>query len=125
MRGAASKRQSNSMNRTTDENGLRLHLLGELSEAEQAQLEQRLMTDPDFFAQLEVAEDELADDYVRGKLTPAENAKVSRDWKDPALHLTRIRGIYRRMTAPPNHGAHDVALPGPDRTSDSDFTGPL
>src|SRR5215831_8928385 len=44
------------------------YLLGELSEAECSALEQRYFTDPALFDQIVEVENELADDYARGRL---------------------------------------------------------
>lgn len=45
------------------------YLLGELSESEQAELEEKYFTDPQAFDQLLRIESELVDDYVRGQLS--------------------------------------------------------
>jgi anti-sigma factor RsiW len=45
------------------------YLLGELPEAWQVQFEERLFTDPDSYTQLQVVEENLIDEYVRGKLS--------------------------------------------------------
>lgn len=58
-----------------DEEHLREYLLGELKEAEQQALEQRLMADTELFDLLQVAEDELVDDYVSGALTASEEGR--------------------------------------------------
>lgn len=48
------------------------YLLGTLSEAEREQLEEQYFSDDDEFENFEVAEDEVVDRYVRGKLTARE-----------------------------------------------------
>jgi hypothetical protein len=48
------------------------YLLGDLSEDEQVQLEERYFTDDDCFQQLLALEDELIDDYVRGELAAGD-----------------------------------------------------
>src|SRR5882724_403034 len=58
-----------------DEVHLRKYLLGELNEAEQQALEERLMAETEFFDLLQVAEDELVDDYLRGALSGDERGK--------------------------------------------------
>ncbi|PYS70334.1 MAG: hypothetical protein DMF69_13855 [Acidobacteria bacterium] len=45
------------------------YLLGELSESEQSVLEKEYFTDPQFFDQMLKIENELVDDYVRGRLS--------------------------------------------------------
>src|SRR2546427_2600392 len=46
------------------------YLLGELSEAEQAALEEKYFMDQQVFDQIGEAENELVDNYARGRLTP-------------------------------------------------------
>lgn len=57
---------------------MRSYLLGELSEQEREQVEQRLMTDDDLYQRLLLAEDDLIDEYVSGALSDQERAKFSR-----------------------------------------------
>jgi hypothetical protein len=57
---------------------IRRYLLGDLSEQEREQVEQRLMSDDDLYQQLLVAEDELIDEYVSDELPEQERAKFSR-----------------------------------------------
>lgn len=46
------------------------YLLGELSEAWKARFEEYLFADPDCYEQLQIVEEGLIDDYVRGRLNP-------------------------------------------------------
>ena len=48
------------------------YLLGTLSEAEREHLEEQYFSDDDKFENIEIAEDEVVDRYVRGKLAPNE-----------------------------------------------------
>src|SRR5688572_8598526 len=61
-----------------DEGHLRKYLLGELSEAEQHALEERLLTKNELFELLTVVEDELIEDYVDGTLSRAERSRVDK-----------------------------------------------
>src|SRR5262245_42673804 len=54
------------------------YLLGELSEAEQLNLEERFFTDDEFYAQLLACEDELRYDYARGTLSKSERQLFER-----------------------------------------------
>jgi CHAT domain-containing protein/tetratricopeptide (TPR) repeat protein len=54
---------------------LRKYLLGELPEAAQQALEERLMTEAELFDLLQVAEDELIDDYLLGALSVSERSR--------------------------------------------------
>jgi hypothetical protein len=51
---------------------IRQYLLGQLAEEEQQAIEQRLLTEDALFAELEVTEGELFDEYVANELTPAD-----------------------------------------------------
>src|ERR1041384_503134 len=58
---------------SNDQTTIRQYLLGELSdEAQRQQVEERLLTDDDFFQELEITEDELIDQYLTGALTADE-----------------------------------------------------
>lgn len=61
--------------RVADEALIKRYLLGELAEAEQLQLEERLLTDEEYFAQLQSVEEDLIDSYARGALPPSEVEK--------------------------------------------------
>src|SRR5437763_13029071 len=54
------------------------YLFGELSEAEQARLEERYFTDTQTFEQLAQLEAELIDDYARGRLSTQMRARFER-----------------------------------------------
>lgn len=55
---------------------IKRYLLGSLGEAEQATVEERLMVDEEYFNELPLVEGELADDFVFGNLSEAEEAKA-------------------------------------------------
>jgi hypothetical protein len=61
-----------------DERTVRRYLLDELDPEERQRLEERLLDDgDDFFNQLQLAEEELADDYVTGALSDSERARYT------------------------------------------------
>jgi hypothetical protein len=64
--------------KSKDEILIRDYLLGELPLAEQAQLEQRLMTEDDCFQVAAAVEEELVDQYLYGNLSKDEEEKFSR-----------------------------------------------
>lgn len=67
------------MEQRTDEEKLMVrYLLGELSEAEQTQLEDRFFMDNDLFELLQMVKDELIDDYVQGLLSAHERERFER-----------------------------------------------
>ncbi len=53
----------------------RRYLLGNMSEDEREQVESRLMTDDEFFRQINLIEDELVDDYLSGALSPKDRKR--------------------------------------------------
>src|SRR5688572_28613192 len=50
-----------------DKNSITEYLLGRLTEAEEEQLELRLLTDPEFAEEYDILVNEITDDYVEGK----------------------------------------------------------
>lgn len=61
-----------------EEARLRRYLLGRLDSTERATVEQRMLTEPQYFSELSRAEEELIDDYARGTLEPAEKQEFER-----------------------------------------------
>lgn len=66
-----------------NENILRQYLLGTLPEAECSTIEQKLMNDGEFGERIEVAEDEIIEDYLQGGLSAAERRAVERHFLRP------------------------------------------
>lgn len=54
---------------------IRRYLLGELSEQEQEQVEQRLLSDDDYYQQVQIAEDELLFDFVSDELPSQDKTR--------------------------------------------------
>jgi CHAT domain-containing protein/tetratricopeptide (TPR) repeat protein len=66
------------MNQTiNEEEAIKQYLLGRLSEEEQTPLEERLLTDDDFFERLKLAEDELIDELLGGGLGTDERERFN------------------------------------------------
>jgi CHAT domain-containing protein/cytochrome c-type biogenesis protein CcmH/NrfG len=60
-----------------DQNTIRRYLLGEVTEDGELRLvEERLLTDDEYFEEIAVIEDELIDQYVSGSLSPGEQEKI-------------------------------------------------
>jgi hypothetical protein len=74
-----------------DEKLLRLYLLGELPTDEQQQLEERLLTDDDYFQQLVIQEDELVDDYVSDNLSSHEREKFNQHFLSTPERQQQLR----------------------------------
>src|SRR6266576_5012016 len=60
----------------TQEHRLREYLLGQLTEAENEQVELRLLTEPEFAEEYDIVVNEITDDYVAGKFEGAELRQV-------------------------------------------------
>jgi len=75
-------------NRTQDEELMIKYLLGDLSEEEQVEIEQRFLKDPAYLEQLQALEAELNDEYVRGEL----GARDQERW----AHRFSTSGEWRR-----------------------------
>lgn len=58
-----------------NEEFIRRYLLGLLGQQEQRQLEERLLSDTEYFEELLITEDELVDDYLEGALSEREREK--------------------------------------------------
>lgn len=54
---------------------IKCYLLGVLDEPKQHDFEQRLLTDEVFFEELQIAEDDLIDDYLANRLSPSERSQ--------------------------------------------------
>jgi hypothetical protein len=95
---------------------IRRYLLGDLSEQEREQVEQRLMSDDDLYQQLLVAEDELIDEYVSDELPEQERAKFSHHFLSvPELRQdVKLAAVLRKHaleTAQQEVVAHKPAAP--------------
>ncbi|HEX8186509.1 MAG TPA: tetratricopeptide repeat protein, partial [Blastocatellia bacterium] len=63
------------MERNNDEKQIVRYLLGQLGEDEQRRVEERLISNDEYFELLLVAEDDLIDDYVKSKLPAGERER--------------------------------------------------
>lgn len=78
---------------------IRGYLLGELSEPEREQVEQRLMSDDTLYERLLLAEDDLIDEYVSGTLSDGDRVKFSRRF----LQVPTLRQDVRSVVALRKH----------------------
>jgi hypothetical protein len=72
------------------ENLIRRYLLGELAEANQAALEQELLSDRSKFDQAWAIENELVDNYVRGEMSRADRERFEAHYLASPLHRERV-----------------------------------
>ena len=63
---------------TFQDDQIRRYLLGDLPEPEEREIEIAYFRDPDLLARLELARDDLADDYAAMRLSPADREKFER-----------------------------------------------
>jgi anti-sigma factor RsiW len=66
------------MSRTFQDHEIRQYLLGDLSPAEEEQIETTWFRQPELLARVELARDDLADDYAAGRLSKADREKFER-----------------------------------------------
>jgi hypothetical protein len=78
-------------NRFIEDDVIERYLLGELSTAEQPELEQRYFTDPEFLRRIEAVEDDLIDSYVRRELEPARRERFESHFLVPPGRRERVR----------------------------------
>jgi hypothetical protein len=84
----------------TDENArLRRFLLGQLSEPERVEVEQRLLNEEDLFQELLLLEEDLTDEYVFGDLPEAERARYEQQVAGSPDRLEAIR-LARLLRGP-------------------------
>jgi hypothetical protein len=87
---------------TTDESArLRRFLLGQLSEPERVEVEQRLMTEESLFQELLLLEEDLTDEYVFGDLPEAERGRFEQHVavSPDRLEAIRLARLLRRPAA--------------------------
>lgn len=72
------------------ENLIRRYLLGELTETDQAALEQELLIDRSKFDEVWAVENELIDSYVRGEMSPADRERFEGNYLASPLHRERL-----------------------------------
>ncbi len=86
------------------------YLLGELSAEEQRHIDEQLFVNDDYFERLMATEDELIEDYLRGRLSATERQQFERNFLNSAdlrkkvdrtkLLLTYIDDAVRRSQPP-------------------------
>lgn len=88
-----------------DHNRIRLFLLGKLADGEKEQIEQKLLTNDDFFEEILIVEEELADEYVAGDLSREERADFESHFlatPERQQNLRFAQALSRYVTAEAN-----------------------
>jgi hypothetical protein len=78
------------MNIDQSENLIRRYLLGELTEADQAALEQELLIDRGKFDQVWDVENELVDSYARSEMSRADRERFEAHYLASPFHRERV-----------------------------------
>jgi hypothetical protein len=79
---------------------LRAYLLGQAAEATAEQMEVRALDDEDFFATIKGVEDDLFDEYARGRMTEAERSLFLAKYGAERERLRVAHALAARMARP-------------------------
>lgn len=93
------------MRTVESDNKLTQYLLGDLSNEERIEVEDRYLSDEKFFDDLLVAEDELIDDYVRGRMSRADRERFERNFLCSTARMGRVKSARALMRFADRHGA--------------------
>src|SRR5881227_1771003 len=83
---------------------IKKYLLGQLAGADLAEIERRLLTDDEFYEEVQVMEDELVDEYVNAELSPDERRLFEKNFLADAESRTKLRlgrALDRYLSAQP------------------------
>jgi hypothetical protein len=81
------------------------YLLGDLSERERIEIEDRYLSNAEFFDELVVAEDELIDDCVRGKLSGKDRELFEQNFLTSTARRERVKSSRALMEFADMHAA--------------------
>lgn len=70
---------------------IRQYLLGELDEPEREQLEQRVITNPEYKEQVLITEEELLEEFVNGTLSPRELESFTRMYSSSPAQRRKVK----------------------------------
>src|SRR5947207_7080362 len=70
---------------------IKKYLLGQLAGADLAEIERRLLTDDEFYEEVQIMEDELVDEYVNAELSPDERRLFEKNFLTDPESLNRLR----------------------------------
>lgn len=90
------------------ENVIARYLLGELSEEQQVEIEDRAFADKKYLASITAVENDLIDEYVRNELSGAERQRFEKQFLASAERRKRVEfaralaGVIREQAAPKN-----------------------
>jgi hypothetical protein len=84
------------------------YLLGDLPEAEQTAIEQEYFSDPQKLEEVWAAENDLVDDYVRGRLSPTELELFERNYLQSPKHRERV-ALAEQLVEAADHRTGDFS----------------
>ena len=84
---------------------LKQYLLGNLPAVERIEVENRYLSEEDVFHKLQVAEDELIDDYVRRNLSRADRDRFEQNFLCSAARRERVKSARALQTFADTHAA--------------------
>jgi hypothetical protein len=102
--------------KATQDGKIRLYLLGELADEEARRVDERLMSDDEFFREVLDVEGELADEYARGALTTRERERfethflVAAERREEAGFADALRSHVAAHAPPPRPTAFAARL---------------
>src|SRR5262249_41900518 len=91
VKGSRGNKRRMSMNSKEDNKLLRRYLLGQLSQDEESQIEERLLFDDDYMELLLVVEDEIIESYVGGALPARELKWVEKNFFCSPERIRKLR----------------------------------
>lgn len=95
-----------------DKNEVRRYLLGQLGEADEEQLELRLLTDPSFGEEFDTIVDEIADQYAGNELEGEERKRVEQHFLRSPERQQKVEFARELMErAATERGVNRVAVP--------------
>jgi CHAT domain-containing protein len=74
-----------------EEHNVREYLLGQLSEAEEEQVELRLLTEPDLAEEYDIVVNEITDDYISGRFAGEELGLVERNFFQSDVRREKLK----------------------------------
>ena len=95
---------------------IRQYLLGQVAAEAQQDIEQRLLREDDLFQELEIAEDELVDEYVANELEPADRQRfeqyfLSTPEREHQLRFATTLHRYASTKTVANNAAESSVVP--------------
>ncbi len=102
------------------------YLLGQLTEADRALLEERFFEDDQAFAQLNLTEDELIEDYLFDRLSPEAHAQFEAFYLPLPAHQQKVKlakALHQASEVDRFHSPNPASAPQPVSPSTSDTLG--